>query len=550
MNKNIVKKSSLKILICIVLYIILVMCTLFIDSKGGMIIHIGKGSIANNSFNGVINALQVLICVILVCIDYKKGFIVSCVLYGITFALMFRTIIRLHVLTPFVGMSHVFISIVTLAILSRFFWQRDKALITDALTQLINRRGMLRVLSQKCCEKDTFDIVYVDIDDFKFINDNLGHENGDYILKTIAKRLALLVDDKGLACRIGGDEFMLIVPAKDDKKAFMNEIINAVAAKIEIVNDDSSRDIYVTTSVGMVRYPEHGNDADSLLKYADLAMFHAKKEGKNKGQIFDDSLANEMIRKSELEVIIKESLDKDYFFLVYQPQFEINNKKLRGFETLIRLKTPDGNMISPGEFIPVAEDSNLITRIDEYVMKRALREFKKLVKNRKESIVLSINMSTKDICMTGFSKKVEEALLEADFPPECLEIEITEYCFAHAMDIAAANIEALKKLGIKIALDDFGTGFASLSYLTKLPIDLLKIDKSFVDNIETDIKSRDFASAVVSIGRVQGCEIISEGVENENQLSVLQEVGCDFVQGYVWSKPLSYEKAIEFCNAN
>ena len=546
------KKSEILFIFCILGYFVLFLGNFILDSFSGEVINLGRGVISVSSFNGVLNSLQVLLCTVMVCINYKRGLYISFVLFSFSLIGMFRTIIFAHILAPIPGITYVVISIFTLTVLAHYLKQRDIDLITDSLTGLSNRNGLIRILNKKCSDNAKFDVVYVDLDDFKFINDNLGHKGGDIVLKTVANRLVELVGKNGVVSRIGGDEFLLLVPELSETTPFINQIINYVARKIDVIDEETNkrnvREIYVTTSVGVAKYPEHSTNPDELIKFADLAMYNAKKEGKNKGLVFDFSFDEAETRKSRIEALIKKSLDKDYFYLVYQPQFGTEDHKLRGFETLLRLKTPEGKMVSPGEFIPIAEDTNLISHIDDYVLKRALHEFREVMQKRKEKIILSINMSAKDICMAGFAKYVEQAIVEENFPPECLEIEITEYCFAHSQENASENITRLRELGVHIALDDFGTGYASLSYLTKLPIDLLKIDKSFIDNIETDKKSKAFMDTVISIGRLHGCKIISEGVESEKQVELIRDAGCDYIQGYVWGKPLSYDDAIALCS--
>ena len=236
-------------------------------------------------------------------------------------------------------------------------------------------------------------------------------------------------------------------------------------------------------------------------------------------------------------------------FLVYQPQFIGADKKLLGFETLLRMKVPEEGIISPAEFIPAAEKSDLIFDIDHYVLDRAMREFAEPIKKAGCSYMLSINISARHITSPDFVDDVKQAVERSGFPVECLEIEITEYCFVASIDDAIRNINLLKEMGVKIALDDFGTGYASLSYLSKLPIDLVKIDKSFVDNIETDETACDFISAVISIGHILGCKVISEGVESEAQLDLLIDRECDYIQGYVWGKPLEYSAALGVAGA-
>ena len=232
-----------------------------------------------------------------------------------------------------------------------------------------------------------------------------------------------------------------------------------------------------------------------------------------------------------MEGFVKEAIDNNYFYLVYQPQFYIKNKRLRGFESLIRMKLPDGTFVSPGEFIAVAEKSDLILKIDSFVLRRAMEEFKTVLLEYGECYTLSVNISAKELAIPGFANRLLEIIEKVGFPKGCLEIEITEYSLAIDSENTVENIKKISENDIKIAIDDFGTGYTSLSQLLKLPVSLLKIDKSLVDNICVDGANRDFISAVIYMGHLMECEVISEGVEQNNQLSVLKDLGCDFVQG-------------------
>ncbi|MBR4540664.1 MAG: EAL domain-containing protein, partial [Lachnospiraceae bacterium] len=358
-------------------------------------------------------------------------------------------------------------------------------------------------------------------------------------------------EDNVYVSRIGGAEFAAVVFGSIDPESFATKVIEKMGTSITNVDDDF--DIRLTLSIysGISTYPDDSTNSDDLLKYADIAVFNARLgHSKNRICFFNNEMKERFFRQIELERIIKESLLKDYFYLVYQPQYEIKEKKLRGFETLIRLRLPDGTMISPGEFIPVVEKTELINRIDSYVLRRALKEAKKMVELRNKEISISINVSAKNISSNGFVDEVTNALKSSGFPPECLEIEITEYSFAEDREITIENVTRLRKLGIQIALDDFGTGYTSLSQVMHLPISLLKIDKSLIDDIENNQVNREFVDAIIYMGHLMNCEVISEGVESDEQLGLLMDHECDFIQGFVWGKPLEYDTAVKLCEEN
>ena len=252
-------------------------------------------------------------------------------------------------------------------------------------------------------------------------------------------------------------------------------------------------------------------------------------------------------RQLEVEKIIKNALSDNWFYLVFQPQFSTQDKKLRGFETLLRLRDGQGNNLSPAEFIPAAEKSDLILEITNWVLNNTLKTFAPFVKGT--DLIISINASSKNMESNLFVSEIKEALEATGFPAKNLEIEITEYSLLQSFDQTIENIKALRQMGVQVALDDFGTGYSSLSYLEKLPINLLKLDKSLVDDIESNQKSQQFINAVIYMGHLMGCEVICEGVESEGQLQLLKDNKSDFIQGFIWGKPIEFDKAKGLLNA-
>lgn len=541
------KQRNRLIALLTILYVLMFLVISFGTGSNNNVIFIGKSSIPIYSINGVIQAIQFFTCILMVSIDYKKGRIISAILMGFSIFSNLRAILVANVLTPIPGVMNLVVFLISIEVLCIQFENREKDIVTDFLTGLNNRRGIVRMLNEKVSQDNPFYVMYIDLENFKLINDNLGHRCGDSALKIISERITETVGSSGTLGRIGGDEFVLVLSDKFDPTETAERIISVIGEKVPVSTGETAVDCYVSAFVGITRFPDDASDADTLIKYADIAMYHSSRNRERRICFFTKQMEEELSRQMELERIIKESLDNNYFYLVYQPQYKINGKQLRGFESLIRLKTPDGVFVSPGEFIPVAEKTDLILKIDDYVIRRVMEEFKEPLKNAAAPFTVSINISAKNIATVGFAERVKEMIKEADFPASCLEIEITEYCLVRSLEVTIENIEKLREIGVKIALDDFGTGYTSLSYLAKLPINLLKIDKSLIDDIESDEKSREFANAVISMGHLMGCEVISEGVENEAQLALLGGQDCDFVQGFVWSRPLEYGTAVELC---
>ena len=496
----------------------------------------------DNSFNGVLQALQFLGCLILVMIDTKKGRIISNVILGISLMGMARDVILFKHMAPIPGICNSIIYIAVLNMLGHLLAKQQMKTVTDFLTGLVNRRGLYDYLSEHTTYKHPFYVVYFDLDNFKMINDNQGHRYGDIVLKEVASRMTSVIDNKGSVFRVSGDEFVAIIPNKDDPEFIANEVIAAVNEKYNIIIDGRLIESYLNVYAGISKYPEDSTNPDDLLKFADIAMYAAAKNKIKKVSFFDKQMAQILLRQLEVEKMIKESFDNDYFYLMYQPQYESNSKKLRGFETLIRMEYPDGTSVSPGEFIPVAEKSDLILRIDDYVIARAMREFKQCITKNNPNIMLSINISAKNAASNDFARKIEKALENNNFPAKNLEIEITEYCLLQSLDDTIANINYLRRLGVQVALDDFGTGYTSLSYLAKLPINLLKLDKCLIDDIDKDKKGAEFVRSVIELGHLMDCDVIAEGVERDEQLFILKEYKCDFIQGFIWSRPLEYSK--------
>lgn len=536
------------IICCSIIYIILIFVTFIISRAGNKVLIIGGNSIPALSLNGVLQAVQYFMCIFMVSVDYKRGRLISSLMIALSICLNLIQIVTLHLLNSLPGIINLIVSLIGIEVLCRQFEIREKDIVTDFLTKLNNRHGLVRALNEKTSRKDPFYVMYIDLENFKLINDNLGHRCGDAALILISERIQAVVNSKGILGRIGGDEFILILDHWCDPAETAKAIISAISEKIPISTGETIVDCYISAFIGISSFPEDAADADTLIKYADIAMYHSAKNKENRICFFNKEMEKELLRQMELERIIKESFDNNNFYLVYQPQYKIDGKKLRGFESLLRLKTSDGVPISPAEFIPVAEKTDLILRIDDYVIRRVLREFRKPLEKAPEQFTVSVNISAKNIASPGFAERVMEMIEEADFPAQNLEIEITEYCLVKSLGVTIDNIKKLRNIGVQIALDDFGTGYTSLSYLAKLPINLLKIDKSLIDDIETDDKSREFANAVISMGHLMGCEVISEGVENEAQLALLKGQECDFVQGYVWGRPLEYNAATELCS--
>lgn len=499
------------------------------------------------AYNGIIMAFQFVICLFMVKIDFKIGGILaeSLIAMGILNLLFICT--TKHTLKPLPGLLNTTIYGITLVLLIQQFKIRMREAETDLLTGVKNRRGLYKLWQKKLEKNKPFSIVYIHLENFQGAIGKYGEQYSTQILRQIAERISGVIHNRENIGLIEGHGFYAVIDHQDtDIQKTINDLYASITEKYSV----NGIDWYLVVSIGISKFPDDSREFLNLFRYANIAMYEAQKIETNKICFFNKEIDNRLMRESEIENYIKNGLEKNLFYLVYQPQFKLTEKKLRGFESLLRLKLEDGTNISPAEFIPVAEKKDLILEIDDYVIKRVLSEFKETVTSVNKDLIISVNVSAKNISDAGFVKKIQALLSEYNFPAENLEIEITEYCLVNSMKTTIENIKKLRQLGIHVALDDFGTGYTSLSYLSKMPVNLLKIDKSLVDDIETNPKTQDFVNAVIAMGHLMNCQVISEGVESENQLSLLKDKNCDYIQGYVWGKPLAYNVALELVDSS
>lgn len=541
-NKN--KSYILIVAVFIIFYFLgYMMIVMLNDISQDSILFMG-GEIQIASISGIIASLQMMISVTLSGINLRFARISAHLLPLFSAISTTLYIMRSSNPTSIPGVTMQIVCFIAVIIIHGLIKRREKDALTDYLTGAHNRRSITNNLERMVKSGKPFSIMYVDIDEFKFINDNYGHKIGDRVIKIVASRISELTDSKTIFGRIGGDEYILLVPGDISvSEKLSGEILDAVKKGIYI--GDTNTCHYLTASIGISHFPKDSKISSELIRYADIAMYSVKTAGKNGIKVFEKELETEMMRISNIESLAQKYISEESFTFAYQPQYCAKTKKLRGFETLLRIREEDRNIVSTQELISVAEKSDIIFRIDEYVLRKALEEFKPNIQKYSD-IILSVNVSAKHISKKGFPLAVEHILSETGFPAEQLEIEITEYCLAGSVDTTIQNMNELRKLGIKIALDDFGTGYASLSYLSRLPVNLLKIDKSFIDRL-SDSNSVDFISAIISMGHILGCEVISEGIESQAQLDIVTEKNCDFIQGFLWGAPLDIKMASELC---
>ncbi len=531
---------------CVVLGFLLIGLNAFTSMKfADKIIHIAGMELLIGTLNGCIQVVMCLACIILVLIDHKKGMIWSYVFLGISILGAMRTVFVTRRLSTAPGAFNAVIFLVALALVSKQIGISNKMAVTDSVTGLLNRYGFDRDIRKKIWFNERGRVVFIHLDGFWPVNANLGRKYGDELLTVVANRIRSVIDSKAESYKIEGAEYAIILPESADYKNIIPEVISSIEQTITLNKDGVPSNCYLSAFAGVADFVDNKTDADTIMKHADIAMNYAMKSGKDKFCIFNDEMKESLERQLYVERLVKDSLRNGWFYLVYQPQYTIYDKRLRGFETLIRMNAPDGVKIPPAEFIGIAELSDLVLDIDQFVMRRAMQEFREICYTSGNTITLALNISAKDIARVGFADRLLGLVEELEFPPECLEVEITEYSFAEDTNHTIENIKKLRDHQIMIALDDFGTGYTSLEQLMKLPINLVKIDKSLIDNLVRNEINIDFVKSVIYMGHLMDAEVIAEGVEYENQVQCLTELDCDFIQGYVWGKPMEYDEARE-----
>nr|MBL8411363.1 EAL domain-containing protein [Dechloromonas sp.] len=422
----------------------------------------------------------------------------------------------------------------------------------DALTGLPNRLALLMRLAQLLPEARRHQwniaIMFIDLDRFKIINDTLGHQIGDEMLREVACRLSSVIRETDFVARLGGDEFVILLPGiatPADAAIVANKIIAALSTAIQV----DGHELHTSPSIGISLFPDDGPDGDSILKNADTAMYHAKSAGRNNYQFFATEMNRVTAERLDIERKLRHAIARNELTLCFQPQFGAHSNQPTGVEALLRWLHPTDGMIRPDRFIPVAEETGIIVEIGEWVLRNACREMKHWIDAGLLPMRMAVNVSARQLRRRDFCETVAGALAESGLPPELLELEITESSVMENPDEAIVILQRLGRMGVTLAIDDFGTGYSSLAYLKLFPIDHLKIDRSFVADIEHDLNDRAIAFGTIALAHSLGLNVIAEGVETEDQLDLLRSNGCDEVQGYLFSKPLNSAAAFAFLHA-
>ena len=440
----------------------------------------------------------------------------------------------------------------------------------DKVTGLPNRislrKKLEKIITQKYSEHHITAILTLDLDHFKRLNDTLGHDRGDELLRKIASRLSHCIDEyenaidddlsstilrkpksslENTLAHFGGDEFVVMmngIHAVEDAASMSRKINEIISKPVEI----NGNEVSVTTSIGISIFPEDGQDVDTLLKQSGAALYHAKSEGRNCYKFFTAAMNARAFERLSLEVNLRKAIENDQFLLFYQPKVDAKSGHILGMEALIRWKHPELGMISPAEFIPVAEQTGLIIPMGQWIFEESCRFIKTMQEQGLPSLTIAVNLSGAQFSQADLLSKLSTTVKEANINPQQIELEITESLIMNDLEQAITTLNQLRDFGFSIAIDDFGTGYSSLAHLKRFPVTTLKIDQSFVQGIHKDPDDRAIVQAIISLAHSIRLKVVAEGIEEKEQLCVLRDQGCDIIQGYYFSRPLCGEDLIEW----
>ncbi|MBN8280020.1 MAG: EAL domain-containing protein [Gammaproteobacteria bacterium] len=422
----------------------------------------------------------------------------------------------------------------------------------DPLTGIPNRQffndQLTRATARARREGRKVSLLFLDLDAFKVVNDTLGHDSGDRLLKEVADRIRRSVRTGDVVARLGGDEFAVMLEGLSsplEVEALASGLLEVIAQPYHIAD----RQVSITTSIGITMYPNDNSDTQMLLKNADIAMYQAKEFGRNNFKFFHEQMHADLMRYHELERDIREAITEGQFHLAYQPKINVRINQLQGLEALLRWNSPTRGRVSPADFIPVAEESGHIIPLGYWVLNEVCHQLRVWQDKGLSPVPVSVNVSARQFQQADFHKRVAEVLRRHDVDPSLLEIELTEGLVMDDTEAAQRELAELKKIGVRISIDDFGTGYSCLSYLRRFPLDVLKIDRSFVQEIGSSRDGESIIDAIISLARSLRLETVAEGVETTAQLHFLLDRGCHVVQGFLFGKPMDMNLVEPLLNA-
>ena len=411
----------------------------------------------------------------------------------------------------------------------------------DALTGLANRHlyndKIVQAVNSSKQNDNKFVIMFIDLDNFKTVNNSLGHHIGDLLLRHVAERLLSCIQKSDTVARMGGDEFTILleeIQDVDDTSKISKNILDELSRPFHL----DGQEIMLTASIGISVFPSDGTDLVSLSKHADTAMYHAKKQGRNNYQFYHPAMSVKALEHIAFESRLRKAVYRREFVLHYQPQLDINSGKIIGMEALVRWQSPEFGMVMPSDFIPLAEETGLISPIGEWVLHSACMQNKVWQKAGFKKIKVAVNVSGQQLQSSNFTSAVDSALKISSLSPEFLDLELTESTVMQRRKHSINILHELKERGIHLSIDDFGTGYSSLSNLKRISIDKLKIDRSFISDISDNPDATTIIEAIIAMAQSMNLQVLAEGVETLKQFDFLSEIGCDQIQGYLASKPV------------
>ncbi|WP_342430982.1 EAL domain-containing protein [Neobacillus sp. FSL H8-0543] len=422
----------------------------------------------------------------------------------------------------------------------------------DSLTNLPNRRSFMNQLRNEMLNsklsRSKMSILFIDLDNFKSINDQWGHDGGDLVLIETAKMIQSVIRPKDVAARLGGDEFIVMLKDVQDEQDTI-AIVQRFLKKFQNPIKVGDQAYTITCSIGVANYPEYGESPEELIKNADTALYYIKERGKNDFMIFNQTMANQSLERRLLESALRKGIKEQQFYLEYQPKINISTNELYGMEALVRWNHPDLGIIPPGKFISLAEETGLIIPLGEWILRESCRQTVAWHAEGYPPLVVSVNVSVRQLEDSKFIEKVEAIINETGLNPKWLEFEVTESVLADIKSTVSV-LKEIQKLGIQISIDDFGTGYSSLSYIKELPINTLKLDQSFVKDIHMNEESKAIAKAIINLANSIGLNVIAEGIELQEHVDELNKDGYSLGQGYYYSRPLKVEAFKDFMNSS
>lgn len=422
---------------------------------------------------------------------------------------------------------------------------------TDSLTRIANRMQFQHLLQQSIARakrgQHNAALIYLDIDRFKDINDTFGHSAGDHALETFAERLVELLPEGTTPGRLAGDEFGVLVTAKESESQFEERLRNLADLLLAAIGQPfavGEEEVFMTTSLGVAIYPRDGDNVIDLIRNADAALYEAKKAGGNCLEFYSHDMNVEAVERLTIKSRLRRAFEHDELRLHYQPKYGLKSGRIEGAEALIRWDQPDHGLLFPSDFIPLAEESNLIVQVGDWVLDKVCADYRRWQEKVPSPVRVSLNLSLRQLQQRRFLEKVKETFEAHHISPTCLELEITETTLMEDTDRTIRILDSLYGMGLHLAIDDFGTGYSSLSALQQFPINALKIDQSFVRDVAIDRDDASIVRTIIQMGHSLGLEVVAEGVESEEQLAFLRAENCDFAQGHLFGDPMTGE---EFC---